>query len=131
MTIAKELARFGIPSEDERYGYAQAVKVGTTIYVSGQTASGDTSGAGPGDMEAQMRTAYAKVARALEQYGATLDNVVEEILFVSDLSAAAAVARDVRRDVYGGTPQVASTLIHVAPFGLPDLLIEIKCVACV
>ena len=28
MTIAKELANFGVPSEGERYGFAQAVKIG-------------------------------------------------------------------------------------------------------
>jgi enamine deaminase RidA (YjgF/YER057c/UK114 family) len=125
MTIHKELANFGVPSEGERYGFAQAVKVGSAIYLSGQTASGD----GPmGDMETQMRSAYAKVTRALEQYGATLDNVVDEILFVADYMAAAMVAGKVRHEVYGGTPKVASTLIPVAPFA-GEMLIEIKCVA--
>ena len=129
MTISKELVKFGIPSEEERYGYAQAVKVADTIYVSGQTASGDASASGPDDMETQMRTAYAKIARALEQFDATLANVVDETLFVSDLVAAATVARDVRREVYGGTPEVASTLIHVAPWPTAAIQIEIKCVA--
>ena len=125
MTIDKELANFGVPSEGERYGFAQAVKIGNTIYLSGQTASGDDS---MGDMEAQMRSAYAKIARALEQFGATLDDVVDEILFVADYLAAAMVAGKVRHEVYGGAPQVASTLIPVAPFA-GEMLIEIKCVA--
>jgi 2-iminobutanoate/2-iminopropanoate deaminase len=80
-------------------------------------------------MEFQMRTAYAKVARALEQLGATLVDVVDEVLFVSDYLAAATVAGRVRHDVYGGTPRVASTLIPVAPFGPGSTVIEIKCVA--
>jgi enamine deaminase RidA (YjgF/YER057c/UK114 family) len=126
MTIDKELASFGVPSEGERYGFAQAVKIGDTIYVSGQTASGDD--APLGDMEAQMRSAYSKVARALEQFGATLDNVVDEILFVADYMGAAMVAGKVRHDVYGGAPEVASTLIPVAPFA-GEMLIEIKCIA--
>ena len=125
MGIDKEFANFGVPSEGERYGFAQAVKVGNAIYLSGQTASGDEP---MGDMEAQMRSAYAKIASALEQFGATLDNVVDEILFVADYMAAAMVAGTVRHEVYGGTPQVASTLIPVAPFA-GDMLIEIKCTA--
>ncbi len=125
MTIDKELALFGVPSEGERYGFAQAVKIGGTVYLSGQTASGDEP---MGDMEAQMRSAYAKVALVLEQFGATLDNVVDEILFVADYMGAAMVAGKVRHEVYGGTPKVASTLIPVAPFA-GEMLIEIKCVA--
>lgn len=127
MAVEKELANFGVPSEGERYGFAQAVKIGNTIYVSGQTASGDESPLG--DMESQMRSAYSKIARALEQFGATLDNVVDETLFVSDYMAAATVAGRVRHEVYGGTPRVASTLIPVAPFGSGEMLIEIKCIA--
>jgi 2-iminobutanoate/2-iminopropanoate deaminase len=65
---------------------------------------------------------------ALQQFGATLDNVVDEILFVADYMGAAVVAGKVRHEVYGGTPRVASTLIPVAPFA-GDMLIEIKCVA--
>ena len=128
MAIDKQLVKFGVPSEGERYGFAQAVRVGSTIYVSGQTASG---GDEPGDMEAQMRTAYAKVAQALEQVGATMANVVDETLFVSDYLGAASVAGRVRHEVYGGTPEVASTLIPVAPFGPGATAIEIKCIACV
>jgi 2-iminobutanoate/2-iminopropanoate deaminase len=127
VTVDKELVKFGVPSEGERYGFAQAVKVGSTIYVSGQTASGDEP---MGDMEAQMRSAYAKIAQALAQCGATLANVVEETLFVADYLGAATVAGRVRHDVYGSTPEVASTLIPVAPFA-GEMLIEIKCVACV
>jgi len=125
MSIDKQLANFGVPSEGDRYGFAQAVKVGGTIYVSGQTASGDET---MGDMEAQMRSAYLKIARALEYFGATLENVVDETLFVADYLAAAMVAGKVRHEVYGGTPRVASTLIPVAPFA-GEMLIEIKCIA--
>jgi enamine deaminase RidA (YjgF/YER057c/UK114 family) len=128
VAVDKELVKFGVPSEGERYGFAQAVKVGSTIYVSGQTASGADE---PGDIEAQMRTAYAKVAQALDQVGATMANVVDETLFVSDYLGAAAVAGRVRHEVYGGTPDVASTLIPVAPFGPGPTAIEIKCIACV
>src|SRR6476661_6860775 len=70
----KEAAYFGVPWEDA-YGYAQAIKVGNTIYVSGQLshdekgnliapASLDESGK-PADfsmMEQQMRATYANQA---------------------------------------------------------------------
>ena len=40
MTINKETKSFGMPWEKE-YGYAQAVKIGVTIYVSGQVSHDD------------------------------------------------------------------------------------------
>jgi enamine deaminase RidA (YjgF/YER057c/UK114 family) len=40
LTINKETKSFGMPWEKE-YGYAQAVKIGDTIYVSGQVSHDD------------------------------------------------------------------------------------------
>jgi 2-iminobutanoate/2-iminopropanoate deaminase len=52
LTINKETKSLGMPWEKE-YGYAQAVKVGDTIYVSGQVSHEDRGSiVGLGDMEA-------------------------------------------------------------------------------
>lgn len=119
--------------EGSAYGFSQAVRVGDTIYVSGQTAmadDGSIAGASPDpDMEIQMRTAYRHVARALETFGATLADVVDETLFVTDMQQAVAAAYRVRNDVYGGRFELASSLVGVHALGSPDLLIEIKCTA--
>jgi enamine deaminase RidA (YjgF/YER057c/UK114 family) len=126
---AKEARVFGNVME-EAYGFSQAVKVGDTIYVSGQTAMGDDfSVAGGDDMAAQMRAAYAAIGRVLALYGAQMSDVVDEVLFVTDTVAAATCAKAVRGEVYGDSFEVASTLIGVAALGSPDLMIEIKCVA--
>jgi enamine deaminase RidA (YjgF/YER057c/UK114 family) len=126
---AKEARSFGNMME-EAYGFSQAVRVGDTIYVSGQTAMGDDfTVIGGDDMAAQMREAYAGVARVLAMYGAGMDNVIDEVLFVTDTMAAATCAKAVRGEVYGESFEVASTLIGVAALGSPDLMIEIKCVA--
>jgi enamine deaminase RidA (YjgF/YER057c/UK114 family) len=115
---------------EEAYGFSQAVKVGDTIYVSGQTAMGDDFTAiGGNDMAAQMREAYAAIGRVLAMFGAGLSDVVEETLFVTDMTAAVTCAKEVRGEAYGGTFDVASTVIGVQALGSPDLMIEIKCVA--
>ncbi|MEH0196344.1 Rid family hydrolase [Caulobacter sp. CCNWLY153] len=136
--IKKEAAYLGVPWEDA-YGYAQAIKVGNIIRVSGQL-SHDSNGklvapaalneqGKPADfstMEAQMRTTYANAARLLAQFGASLDNVVEETLFVLDVDAAFAVAAKVRGEAYDvARPQVASNLIGVTRLAFPEQLIEI------
>ncbi len=129
MAIDKEIRNLGSFAE-EAYGFAQAVKVGDTIYVSGQTAFLPEGGiAGVGDMEAQMRQAYVSVAQLLEGYGADMGNVVDETLYVTDVAAAATVARKVRGEAYGEVFDVASSLIGVQALGAPDLMIEIKCTA--
>jgi len=134
----KEAAYFGVPWEDA-YGYAPAIKVGDTIYVSGQP-SHDEKGnliapaaldethkaAEFSMMEQQMRTTYANAVKLLARFGATLDNVVEETLYVLDVDAAFATAGKVRKEVYGtARPHCASNLIGVSRLAFPEQLIEI------
>jgi 2-iminobutanoate/2-iminopropanoate deaminase len=129
LTINKETTSLGMPWEKE-YGYAQAVKVGDTIYVSGQVSHDDRGDiVGLGDMEAQMRQAYSNIRKVLAQYGATMDNIVDEILFVTDMNTAFAAAVKCREDIFFGTPIVASTIVQIQRLAFPELMIEIKCVA--
>lgn len=120
MTVNKETRTFGMPWESQ-YGYVQAVKVDDTIYVSGQLShddEGNMVGAAPLDdrgnirdhsnMEIQMRQTYANAKKILAEFGATLDNVVEEVLYVTDMDKAFAAAGPVRKEAYGSqVPQVA------------------------
>lgn len=100
----KQAAYFGVPWEDS-YGYPQAIRVGDTVYLSGQLsheedgkliAPAELNADGkPADflaMEGQMRATYDNAAKILAQFGATLDNVVEETVFVIDMESAFAVA---------------------------------------
>ena len=142
MTLCKDVKAFGMPWE-EHYGYAQAVKVDDMIYVSGQLShdeQGNMVGAAPLDdagrirdhtnMETQMRQTYANAKKILNQFGATLDNVVEEVLYVTDMEIAFAVAGPVRKEAYGSKkPAVASTILVTPRLALPTQLIEIKLIA--
>src|ERR671917_1826918 len=104
MAINKETRTLGMPWEKE-YGYAQAVKVGDTIYLSGQVSHDDKGNiVGLRDMEAQMRQGYTNIQKVLAQYGATMDNVVDEVLFVTDMDTAFAAAVKCRRGHFFPTP---------------------------
>jgi enamine deaminase RidA (YjgF/YER057c/UK114 family) len=128
MEQTREYAKFGIDGESD-FGFVQAVKVGDTIYVSGQTAWQAQGGCDIEAMAAQMSVAYEKITQALASFGASLTHVVDEVLFVTDIPAALACATAIRSNAYSGQPQVASTMIGVASLGAPELLVEIKCVA--
>jgi 2-iminobutanoate/2-iminopropanoate deaminase len=115
---------------EKEYGYSQAVKVGDTIYISGQVSHDDKGNIiGLGDMEAQMRQSYANIKKVLAMYGAKMENIVDEILFVTDMDAAFAAAVKCRQDIFSGTPVVASTIVQIQRLAFPQLMIEIRCVA--
>jgi enamine deaminase RidA (YjgF/YER057c/UK114 family) len=141
MALQKEARNLGVPWE-QTYGYAQAVKVADTIYVSGQLShddEGNMVGPAPvdndgnildhGNMRIQMAQSYTNAKKVLAQYGVTLDNVVEEVLYVTDMDAAFAVAGAVREEAYGGRPVVASTILVTPRLAFPNQLIEIKLIA--
>ena len=129
MALLKDVKGFGLPWE-ESYGFAQAVKVGDTIYVSGQLGLDDQGNMIYSNMETQMRQTYANAKKILSQFGATLENVVEEVLYVTDMETAFAAAGPVRKEAYASkTPAVASTMIVTPRLSLPTQLIEIKFIA--
>ncbi len=80
-------------------------------------------------MEVQMRQAYANVEKMLLQYGATIDNIVDEVLFVTDMDAAFAARVKCRREVFSGTPVLASTIVQIRRLAFPELMVEIRCTA--
>jgi enamine deaminase RidA (YjgF/YER057c/UK114 family) len=137
--LGKRSENFGMPWESA-YGYDQAVQVGNVVYVSGQLSHDDRGnlvGPAPVDsagkvldgatMELQMRTTYANAARLLERFGATLDNVVQETLYVVDFDAAFAVAGKVRKAAYGtDRPRCASTIVGTTRLAFPEQLVEIS-----
>ena len=128
MTIEKKVLRSG-PYADL---FCQGVRVGETIYLAGQVGT-DENGAAPEDLVAQMAHAYAHVQSVLAEYGASMDNVVDETWFVTDIDNTMAKVGDLfaaRAEIYGKKPEVSQTLVQVAALVDPSFKIEIKCIAC-
>ncbi|MET3858764.1 Rid family hydrolase [Rhizobium sp. OAE497] len=138
MTTTKTIANLGVAWE-QTFGYAQAVQVKDTIYISGQLShDGDGKMVAPATldaqgrpvdfepMEAQIRQSYVNAKKLLSEFGATLDDVVEETLFVLDVASAFAAGSKVRKEMYGtDTPSVASNLIGVSALAFPEQIVEI------
>ncbi|MEL6771764.1 MAG: RidA family protein [Bacteroidota bacterium] len=129
MSTDRQVARFG-PFKDF---IANGVKQGDTIYISGQVGT-DSEGnlVGEGDLAAQTRQAYANVQEVLSHFGATMDHVVDETWYVTDIGTTMANVGElfgIRAEAYGKNPEVAQTMIQVAGLVMPMLSIEIKCVA--
>ena len=129
---SKQVVKFG-PWKDF---IADGVRVGDTIYLSGAV-SVDEKGEPlhEGDIVAQMKQAYAHIAKVLKEYGATMDNIVYEELSVTDMDAVMGSEEKMdaffkeRAEVFGGNPEVTQSLIQVTGLVMPELMIEIKVVA--
>jgi reactive intermediate/imine deaminase len=114
----------------QRFGIAQAVRVGSTVYVAGQVAyQPDGTIVGKGDMRAQARQVFENIRGVLEAAGARLEDVVKITAFLTDFSKIdeyIAVRREyLKPGTYAGTGVEVSRLVH------PDLLIEVEAVAAV
>jgi enamine deaminase RidA (YjgF/YER057c/UK114 family) len=91
------------------FGYSRAVRLGDTIHVAGTCAPAGNEDA---DTYAQAKAAIDVISRALEQAGATLEDVVRTVVYVKDIADEALVAR-AHREAFGAI-RPASTLVQVA-----------------
>jgi 2-iminobutanoate/2-iminopropanoate deaminase len=78
-------------------------------------------------MEVQMRQAYANIEKVLAQYGATMENIVEWVLFVTDMDAAFAARVKCQQEVFSGDPVLASTIVQIQRPAFSELMVEIRC----
>ncbi|MBF7730021.1 Rid family hydrolase [Pseudomonas sp. N040] len=111
--------------------FAQAVRVGNALYLAGQVGV-DAHGVVAADLPGQVELAYANIRRVLAKFGATLDNLVDETFFVTDMQELMSQLEAVyarRQQAYGKPPEVAQTVVQVSALLLPELKIEIKCIA--
>ncbi|WP_313295629.1 RidA family protein [Diaphorobacter sp.] len=118
----------GMESVYDQIGYAPAVKVGNTLYVSGQIGR-DASMQLVADREAQIVQAFENLRVVLEAAGASLADIVDLTSFHTDL-------RDLPlfmqvRDRYLHThPKPAWTAIGAHMLcGAPGYIVEIKAIA--
>jgi len=66
--------------------YSQAVKVGSTVYISGQIPlDPETQALDTGDFEAHTRRVFSNLKAIAEAAGGSLDNAVKVTIFLTDL----------------------------------------------
>jgi enamine deaminase RidA (YjgF/YER057c/UK114 family) len=108
-------------------GYSRAVAAGDHVWVTGCTSIVDGRVVHLGDPYEQTAQALRNVAWALEQVGASLDDVVRTRIFVTDIS---------RWEEYGrahgaafGQTMPATSMVEVRALIDPRMLVEVEAVA--
>ena len=127
MALDKKLFRNG-PYADL---FSQGVQVGNTLHMAGQVGT-DARGKAPDSLVEQMKNAYQHVESVLSEFDCTMDNIVEETWFVTDMHECMSQVEALftaRQMIYGKAPEVAQTVVQVVALVDPSFKIEIKCVA--
>ena len=113
------------PEVEQAYGYSHAVKIGNDIKISGAVSMDDAGNpTAVGDLEQQMKNAYADLEKVLQHYGCTFDDVVVENVFATDM------AKFLEVSAYRGTIYTkqfpTGTWLEVKGLALPEFMIEIE-----
>jgi len=106
-------------------GFSRAVRVGNYISVGG-TAPIDSEGktVGIGDPATQTRTCIETIKKALEEAGATLNDVVRTRMLLTNISDWKDIAKV--RGEYFKNIQPVDTVMEVSCFINPEWVIEIE-----
>ena len=127
MEIDKKLFRAGTYSDF----FSQGVQVGNILTLAGQLGD-DAEGKVPDSIREQMENCYKNIQNVLNQFGASLENIIDETWFVTDVNECMANVDEIfpaREKIYGCKPEVSQTLVGTTALVLPDCKIEIKCIA--
>ena len=109
MALNKKLFRDG-PYADL---FSQGVQVGNTLHMAGQVGT-DASGKAPDSLVEQMNNAYAHVESVLKEFDCTMNNVVDETWFVTDMHECMSQVQELfgaRQAIDGKSPEVSQTLV--------------------
>ena len=126
----------GIEKKQYREGpyadyFAQGVQVGNVVTVAGQLGV-DGNGETPKDMKGQVMNAYNNIQAVLSEFGATLENIIDEQWFVTDIDECLDNVDEIfsaREVIYGGKPVVSQTLVGISALVDPIFKVEIKVIA--
>lgn len=106
-------------------GYSRAIRAGNRVMVTGTTSVNDNGDiVGIGNAYEQTKYIFQKIEKYLKEAGSSLDKVVWNRMFVTDISQWEDIGRahtEFFKDI-----KPCATMVEVKGFIHPDMLIEIE-----
>ncbi len=110
-------------------GYSHVVKVGDTVWVSGQLPlDQDGNIVGKGDISVQTDKTYENLQKCMESVGATLNDIVMLGIYVTDLEDYDKNTRGIRKK-YFGKYRPATTGMQISKLYFSEAMIEVEATA--
>ena len=108
------------------------VKPGKMIFLSGVGAEDEGANRGVirhlGDFDGQCRYAYEKIKKLLAAHGASMNDVVKVVTYVTDIRNQAQVGK-CRTEALAGAPQPVHTFLNINQLAWPGMLVEMDVIA--
>ena len=111
--------------------FSQGVQVGNVLTLAGQLGDAEDASV-PGDIKDQMINCYNSIKNVLSEFDATLDNVIDETWFVTDVNECMENVSEIfdeRENIYACKPAVSQTLVGISALVQPQYKLEIKVIA--
>lgn len=122
--MERRLISSGTPWES-RVGYSRAVRIGDRVIVSGTTATDDAGEVvGNDDPYTQTMVALSNIEDALEEAGATFEDVVRTRVYVTDIGRWEEVGR--AHVEHFAEVRPATSMLEVRALIDPAMLVEIE-----
>jgi 2-iminobutanoate/2-iminopropanoate deaminase len=133
----------GTGFEKKNYNYSEWTKglfsevvtvthPGKMIFLAGVGAEDESGGRGTirhlGDFAGQCRYAYDKIKRLLAAQGATMNDVVKVVSYVTDIRNQVEAGK-CRAEALGGAPQPVHTFLNINQLAWPGMLVEVDVIA--
>ena len=112
---------------EDKIGYSRAVKIGKLIEVSGTAAIDRERIVAPGDPYQQTRFIIQKIEKALEDAGASLNDVVRTRIYVTNIKDWDAVGR--AHGEFFKNIKPVTTMVEVKSLIDPNFVVEIEATA--
>ncbi|HZP79376.1 MAG TPA: RidA family protein [Pseudolabrys sp.] len=115
--------------------FSEAVTVthpGKMIFLAGVGAEDEGATRGVirhlGDFAGQCRYAYDKIKRLLAAHGASMNDVVKVVTYVTDIRNQVDAGK-CRAEALGGAPQPVHTFLNINQLAWPGMLVEVDVIA--
>lgn len=133
----------GTGFEKKNYNYSEWTKglfsevvtvthPGKMIFLAGVGAEDESGGRGTirhlGDFAGQCRYAYDKIKRLLVAQGATMNDVVKVVTYVTDIRNQVEAGK-CRAEALGGASQPVHTFLNINQLAWPGMLVEVDVIA--